>query len=94
MIPTPTSVWMADGWMSHDAPTQKVIEQAVAAGSHARLVGFVFAGPGWYPQHRVLVTPTYETKNGAETFHLRFYRTDPREEFYLLSRLPKIEEIP
>lgn len=86
MIPRPTSEWTRDGFMSADAPTAKVIQEQADAGRHARLRGFTFAGPGWYPAHRVLVTEAGE-KGGQPTYELRFYATDPRPAFATLAAL-------
>lgn len=76
--------------MSHDAPTERVIQRSADSGQHARLAGFVFRGPGWYPSHRVLVTATGDEKGGDPTYELRFYRTDPRPAFAAIASLAEV----
>lgn len=72
--------------MSTDAPTARIIQESADAGRHARLRGFRFDGPGWYPRYRVLVTAA-GTKGGEPTFELRFYDEDPRPYFTALAAL-------
>jgi len=80
MIPKPVAEWLFDGFMSRTAPTEDVIMNSPISG----LVGFAFAGPGWYEDWGILLTATGEEKQGKPTYHLRWYASDPRPQFLSL----------
>jgi hypothetical protein len=82
--PRAASEWTRDGFMSGHAPTAATIQEAADSGRHARLKGFIFAGAGWYPAHKVMAI---EVEYGR--FELRFYNQDPRPAWLALAQTPE-----